>query len=100
MITVEQWSDFLREFLTHLAADWEAIRATFADGEDPGPLAEVDAGKGDRHRQGRSVLLLRFASGLRLLYKPKPLAVDVHFQQLLGWLNQCGAEPPLRPLVL
>ena len=97
--TVEQWSDFFCEFLAHLCADWAAIRSAFAD-DDPGPLVEVDAGRGDRHRRGRSVLLLRFASGMRLLYKPKPLAVDVHFQHLLTWLNERGAEPRLRTLVL
>ena len=100
VITVEQWSDFLLEFLANLATDWADLRATFAADEDPGPLVEVDAGKGDRHRQGRSVLLLRFSSGLRMLYKPKPLAVDVHFQQLLEWLNERGAQPQMRPLVL
>ncbi|MFL6094728.1 MAG: type 2 lanthipeptide synthetase LanM family protein [Blastococcus sp.] len=100
VITVGQWADFLCEFLTRLSADWAPIRTTFSTDQDPGLLVEVDAGKGDRHRRGRSVLLLRFSSGMRLLYKPKPLAVDVHFQQLLEWLNDRGAEPPLRPLVL
>src|SRR5207249_102115 len=78
---VEQWADYLCEVLANLCADWEDICATFAGGRNPGILAEVEAGKGDRHRRGRSVLLLKFDSGLRLLYKPKPLAVDVHFQE-------------------
>lgn len=47
-----------------------------------------------------SVLLLRFGSGLRLLYKPRPLASDVRFQELLSWLNDLGAEPALRPVRL
>jgi type 2 lantibiotic biosynthesis protein LanM len=98
IVTIDQWAEYLAEFLTHLSADWEALRATFAADGDPGLLVEVDAGKGDRHRRGRSVLLLRFGSGLRLLYKPKPLAADVHFQELLSWLNDLGAEPALRPL--
>ena len=67
---------------------------------DPGPLVEIDAGKGDRHRKGRSVVVLRFDSGAQLLYKPKPLAVDAHFQELLSWLNDRGAQPSLRPLKL
>jgi len=60
----------------------------------------VEAGLGDRHRRGRSVLLVEFSSGLRLLHKPKPLAVDVHFQQLLTWLNDRGADPPLQPITV
>lgn len=98
IVTIDQWAEYLGEFLTHLSADWEALIAAFAADGDPGPLAEVDAGLGDRHRRGRSVLALRFGSGLRLLYKPKPLAADVHFQEMLSWLNDLGAEPALRPL--
>jgi type 2 lantibiotic biosynthesis protein LanM len=96
--TIGQWADYLCEFLTHLCADWDVIRTTFAADADPGPLVRVDAGKGDRHRRGRSVLVLRFRSGLQLLYKPRSMAVDVHFQELLSWLNDLGADPPLRPI--
>jgi type 2 lantibiotic biosynthesis protein LanM len=106
VLTAEQWADYLYEFLTHLCADWQSIRTTFApdlppDGAldfDPGPLVDVEAGKGDEHRRGRSVLLLRFHSGMKLLYKPRSLSVDVHFQELLTWLNDRGAEPGLRTL--
>jgi type 2 lantibiotic biosynthesis protein LanM len=100
VITIDNWSNYLCDFLAHLCADWEAIRATFTPDSDPGPLMEVQAGKGDRHRKGRSVLLLRFGSGMQLLYKPKPLAADAHFQELLTWLNERGAEPRLRTLKL
>ncbi|WP_454318744.1 type 2 lanthipeptide synthetase LanM family protein [Streptomyces phaeoluteigriseus] len=98
VLAAEQWADYLYEFLTHLSADWQSIRTVFAPGADPGPLEEVEAGKGDQHRRGRSVLLLRFHSGLKLLYKPRSLSVDVHFQELLSWLNDRGAEPGLRTL--
>jgi type 2 lantibiotic biosynthesis protein LanM len=94
VITIEQWAAFLGEVLTHLCADWEDICATF-ELDVPGLVVDVDAGKGDRHRAGRSVLVLRFGSGLRLLYKPKPLAVDLRFQDLLSWLNARGATPRL-----
>ncbi|NKQ57767.1 type 2 lantipeptide synthetase LanM [Amycolatopsis sp. K13G38] len=100
VLTVEQWADYLCEFLTNLCADREVIRTTLAGGRDPGPLLDIDAGMGDRHRSGRSVLLLRFASGLRVLYKPRPLAVEAHFQELLSWLNEHGADPPLCPHIV
>ncbi|MFE7857959.1 type 2 lanthipeptide synthetase LanM family protein [Streptomyces sp. NPDC057403] len=100
VITTRQWADYLHEFLTHLCADWRSLRATFAPDGDPGTLVDVEAEKGDRHHRGRSVLLLRFGSGTKLLYKPRSLGVDVHFQELLSWLNDRGAEPALRPLRL
>lgn len=96
VIHTNQWLDFSLEFLRHLCADWEEIVRTFGEAGEPGRLVEVGATAGDSHRGGRSVLSVRFDSGLRLIYKPKSLAVDVHFQELLGWLNEHGTSPPFR----
>ena len=46
------------------------------------------------------VLLATFASGLKVVYKPRRLAVDVHFQRLLDWLNERGARPRFRMLAV
>jgi len=45
---------------------------------------------GDKHRQGRSVAILTFVNGQqqqKLVYKPRSLAVDRAFQNLLEWFN-------------
>jgi type 2 lantibiotic biosynthesis protein LanM len=96
LICIDQWVTFGLAFLDHLLRDWEALRTTFRIGTNPGVLVEVNGGAGDRHRGGHSVLLLRFSSGLRLVYKPRSLAVDAHFQEFLNWLNQRGNHPPFR----
>jgi type 2 lantibiotic biosynthesis protein LanM len=95
---MDQWVTFNLEFLQHLCADWEAIRAAFSPGENPGVLVAVDGGVGDSHRGGRSVRIVRFASGVQLVYKPRSLALDVRFQGLLAWLNDRGDHPPFRTL--
>jgi type 2 lantibiotic biosynthesis protein LanM len=100
VVAVEQWADYLTEFLEHLAADRASLAAAFTAGRDPGAIVDLEAGMGDRHQNGRSVLHLTFESGLRLVYKPRSLAVDVHFQELLQWVNDLGAEPGFRPLTL
>ena len=86
-ICINYWVTFSLEFLRHLCADWEAIQATFSPDQHPGLLTEVRGGAGDRHRQGRSVLIATFSSGFQLVYKPRSLAVDAHFQSLLSWIN-------------
>ena len=43
---------------------------------------------------------LRFASGLELIYKPKPLAIDKAFFDLLGWINEREELPPFRRLAV
>ncbi|MFH9298729.1 type 2 lanthipeptide synthetase LanM family protein [Streptomyces sp. NPDC017520] len=67
----------------------------------PGALTGVEAGAGDSHRGGRSVMLLRFADGARLVYKPRPLAAHRHFNALAEWFGSLSGAPELRvPRVL
>lgn len=96
--TLDRWIVFELELLARLCADWETICSTFTQGRDLGVLVEVQAGKGDTHRHGRSVTILRWSSGFRLVYKPRSVTIDVHFQELLTWLNAIGYQPGFRTL--
>jgi type 2 lantibiotic biosynthesis protein LanM len=95
---IDCWLNYSLEFLQHLCHDWDVIQAEFAAGLDPGGVAEIDTGAGDHHRGGRSVLIATFSSGFKIAYKPRSLAIDLHFQELLEWFNERGANPPLRTL--
>ncbi|HVU66491.1 MAG TPA: type 2 lanthipeptide synthetase LanM family protein [Ktedonobacteraceae bacterium] len=98
VIALDHWVAYTREFLEHLCADWPRLCALFAPEQEPGKLLAIQSGAGDAHRQGRSVLILTFESGLQLLYKPRSLALDQHFQHLLTWLNAHGAQPPFNTI--
>lgn len=100
LLVVERWADNTLEFFTRLAADWPMICAAYTPGQDPGQLVRLQANAGDKHRGGRSVMILQFDSGLQLVYKPRALAVDIHFQELLQWLNVRGEHPPFRTLTI
>jgi type 2 lantibiotic biosynthesis protein LanM len=97
-IRIDCWLGYGLEFLQHLFQDWDLILAEFGAGPDVGVLAEIRTGAGDHHREGRSVLIATFSSGFKIVYKPRSLAVDLHFQELIEWLNDRGAYPPLRTL--
>jgi class II lanthipeptide synthase len=97
---LERWVETSLELLARLAADWRALVAVLFDGRAPGPLAALGGGAGDRHRGGRAVRILTFGDGRRLVYKPRPLAVDVHFGQLLAWLAGRGMQPLATPRAL
>ncbi|MBW8875751.1 MAG: type 2 lantipeptide synthetase LanM family protein [Acidobacteria bacterium] len=96
----EQWVETSLEMMQRLAADRDEIVRLFFAGADPGPMIAAETGLSDRHAGGRAVAVLAFASGLRIVYKPKSLAVDRHFQTLIAWLDERGAEPPLRVLTV
>jgi type 2 lantibiotic biosynthesis protein LanM len=91
---LQSWVTVNLEFLQHLCADWQDLRSVFCRGDHPGVLVHLEGGVGDVHRGGRAVLIAHFDSGFRVVFKPKPLAVDVHFQELLTWLNERGDHPP------
>ena len=97
-ICIEQWVTYSIEFLNHLCADWKSICHTFGGDEDIGELINIKGGEGDSHEGGRSVQIVEFSSGFRLVYKPRSMAVDLHFQELLCWLNHRGDHPPFRLL--
>jgi len=95
---VEQWVETSCELLAHLIADGPALQAMFGAGTELGPLVALSGHAGDTHRNGRAVVIATFRSGRKLVYKPKPLTTELHFQELLIWLNDHGAEPAFRVL--
>ena len=97
-VLVDNWVDARVEFARRLVADAPALAHRLGDPADLGVVTGVSFGAGDSHRGGRSVGFVRFANGARVVYKPRGLQVELHFQQLLEWLNARGAQPPLRTM--
>lgn len=91
---INKWVDFGLQFIEHLCADWSAIQVTFGADAQRGRLSKVHGGLGDTHNGGKAVLMVEFERGWKLVYKPRSMAVDLHFQQLLAWLNDHGSHPP------
>ena len=92
---IDQWVEVSLEFLRRLCADWPIIVRTFDLDAETGPIIGLAGGAGDTHRSGRSVMIAEFESGFRIVYKPKGLAIDRHFIELVEWLNAAGCEPQL-----
>ncbi|MEA5552683.1 type 2 lanthipeptide synthetase LanM family protein [Anabaena cylindrica UHCC 0172] len=98
LIHIHHLSSFCLEFLTHLCQDWPTLANTLGTKTTSDKLLQLEGNLGDKHRGGRSVLMATFSSGWKVVYKPKSLGIDVHFQELLSWLNQQGDHPTLRTL--
>jgi len=95
-IITMNWADFTLELLSRLLKDWDLIRANLAAGTEPGNLTSITTAAAETHRRGRTVLILEFSTGFRLVYKPHSQSVDVHFGEFLEWVNQAGFETPFR----
>ena len=89
---VRQWIETSREFIQRLDADLPSIRDAIQTGAQGGVI-QIEGGFSDPHNEGRSVKIVIFADGSKVVYKPKDLRVDVAWQELIGRLNR--ASPPV-----
>jgi type 2 lantibiotic biosynthesis protein LanM len=100
VVFLEDWVDVELEFFYHLCADWTAIREKFPSAQDLDVLVAVDSRLSDSHRGGRSVRVATFQSGFRIVYKPRSLRIDEHFQTFLKWLNNRGDHPHFQTMTI
>jgi type 2 lantibiotic biosynthesis protein LanM len=89
------WELATRDLLSRIAASEQKLMSIFFDNKLPGPLTAA-AGSGDVHRRGQAVQMLTFESGTQLVYKPRPVAMERSYYELIAWLNDHGAHPKLR----
>ncbi len=92
---VEQHVAACAELAQRIASDHDHLAQTFAPDGRLGLVTSVRAHLSDFHNGGRSVAILTFEGGARVVYKPKSLALDVAFSYLQAWANARGATPAL-----
>ena len=92
------WVEATVEFLQRLAADWSEIQHLFCSESEPGRVTSVAPSLSDPHRGRRRVIALTFASGHKVVYKPKDLGTEEAYNGLLTWCNEHGAPLPLKVL--
>jgi type 2 lantibiotic biosynthesis protein LanM len=88
-----QWIDTSREFILRLAADLTAVRRDLLRSDIDSKVAKIEGDLADPHNGGRSVQIVTFEDGARVVYKPKDLRLDAAWHALIERLNQ--AKPPL-----
>ncbi len=94
--TINLWVESTTEFLQRLQDDLSAIELTFSNRKSLGKVKEIETSLSESHNGGRSVFVLTFSSGIKVVYKPKDLGIDVAFNQLLDWCNQQDTSLPFK----
>lgn len=89
------WHAAADELLRRLGDNRAALQAAFSADAPLGPLVEIDADAGDVHDFGRTVVILRFGGGVRVVYKPRDLRVAGAYMALVRAVNDAGLHPPL-----
>ena len=118
--TIDFWVEATVEFLQRLKADKAEIQQLFSPkilskgteanregrsflsspcpNSQLGKVIEIHPNLSDPHNRGRCVIAIEFESGLKLVYKPKNLGLEVAHNQFLDWCNQHGAPLPFKVL--
>jgi type 2 lantibiotic biosynthesis protein LanM len=97
-ILLTNWVNNNSTFILRLASDFSEITKRFAGGALPGLLTAFKGSISDAHDGGKGVISLKFESGLQLVYKPKDLALEQAWSELINWFNEKGLKPDLKPL--
>ena len=90
-----QWIETSREFVLRLADDLPAIQRTLlpSGAARAARVVGIEGNLADPHNGGRSVQIVRFSNGARVVYKPKDLRLDIAWHGLIERLNR--ADPPI-----
>ena len=84
------WIEANAEFIHRLSSDLPTIQRTFFSNQKLGRVVELQPALSDYHKGRRSVIILQFESGEKLVYKPKDLGIDCAYFKFLEWLSQEG----------
>ena len=95
---IVNWIRNYRQFLVRLSDDLSEIAGKLADGVATGRVVELKGGISDLHDHGRSVIMLKFESGLKVVYKPRNLRVEEAWSAWIRWFNDQGLTHVLKPL--
>lgn len=97
-VTCDHWIEANVEFLQRLHSDWDAIEQTFGVERASGQVTEIQPALSDSHNGRRTVMALTFASGYKLVYKPRNIGMEESFYRLLSWCNEQGVGLPCKTL--
>ncbi len=95
-LTIVHWRNHVLELLQRAAKDRRALSHFLFDKENLSRIEDVRLGLSDSHNGGRSVALIEFKTGRRIIYKPRSGRNEVTWFSLLAWMNRKGFRPKLR----
>lgn len=89
---VGQWITTTDEFINRLEDDRAGLGDHFPELGDAGAVCAIAGGISDAHDHGRTVLVLTFENGARIVYKPRPVGMEAAWYGLSNWLEQSGSD--------
>lgn len=92
-IVINLWVDANLEFIGRLKQDLSRLmkKGLTTVQEDSNVVIDLQTSLSDPHNRGRTVTVVTFADGNKVVYKPKNLSLEVAYNDLLLWLNETAS---------
>ncbi|WP_342715406.1 type 2 lanthipeptide synthetase LanM family protein [Bacillus paramycoides] len=84
--TVKKWAEYISEIIENTQRDKLDLNLIYNQGNELGAIKGIDLGLGDSHN-GKSVVLIEFESGKKIIYKPRSLCIDQQYNELIKFFN-------------
>ncbi|UOQ73173.1 type 2 lanthipeptide synthetase LanM family protein [Hymenobacter cellulosilyticus] len=84
-VTLKNWRHNSADLISRFIADKAEIEKEFGITADT--IIKVQLGAGDAHNGGKSVSIITFKSGSKVVYKPRSLDTDEKFHDIIRWIN-------------
>lgn len=102
-VVADQWLGMVHRLDDRIEADRAALARTFDDGSALGRnegsalgrVADVETLSDDPHGEGEIVLRVAFENDCTVVYKPRSVAGEAAFGEVLDWTNARAAVPDL-----
>lgn len=78
------------EIIERAAADLPRVAQEFSVVSMSSRLQSIATGAGDNHADGRSVAILTFDDGAKVVFKPRNVQSDTALNSLIDWSNRIG----------
>jgi type 2 lantibiotic biosynthesis protein LanM len=85
---LSNWLNATCNLVQRFQSDRDVIAHTFSPDRSIGKIESILVGLGDQHNGGQTVSKLSFDTGISIIYKPRSVAVEQHFQEVLNWTNE------------
>ena len=92
------WVEATQEFLLRLESDLTEIEEKIYLAEGVGQVCTILNDISDYHNSGRSVIIMKFFSGFKLVYKPRNITIEKVYFDFLDWLNKQSILLPFKIL--
>jgi type 2 lantibiotic biosynthesis protein LanM len=95
-VTCLLWVEASTEFIQRLSSDLPDFAGKFFNHQHLGTVCGLDCALSDYHNGRRSVYIVKFTSGDKIVYKPKDMSIDSKYSDLICWLNVYGIPIDLK----